>query len=105
MFEIFELFRGDTFLKQFDSDYTFRVGDKLHTAVMNNAYDNAYLFEKTIEFTEETNSFVLEMSPERTKTFPIQRLLLEIELTMRDGFVRTNQYTLNVKVDGIRGKN
>lgn len=105
MFETFDIFRGDTFLKQFTSDYTFRVGDTLHIAVMNNAYDNTYLFEKTIEFEEEASEFILEISPEKTKSFPIQRLLLEIELTMEDGFVRTNQYTLNVRVDGIRGKN
>ena len=105
MFETFTLFRGDTFLKQFTSDYTFRVGDKLHIAVMNDAYDETYLFETVIEFAEETNEFELEILPEYTKTFPIRRLLLEVELTMNDGFVRTNQYILNVKVDGINGKN
>lgn len=105
MFETFELIRGDTFLKEFESEYTFRVGDKLHIAVMNNAYSNSYLYENVLEIAEETNTFQVEILPEKTQEFPIQRLLFEIELTMVDGFVTTNQYWINVKVDGINGKN
>lgn len=33
-----ELFRGDSFIKKIVSTYEFRTGDKLHIAVLKNAY-------------------------------------------------------------------
>lgn len=99
-----ELFRGDTFFQTFETeDYKLRVGDKLHIAVMRNAYSKKFLFEKEIEIKEESESFDVEILPSETKDFPIAELLLEIELTTVDGIVQTNQYKINVEVDGING--
>lgn len=99
-----ELFRGDTFFKTFEvEDYKLRNGDKLHIAVMKNAYSEKYLFEKEIEIKNETNEFDVEILPNETKDFPIAELLLEIELTTVDGIVQTNQYKIIVEADGING--
>ena len=96
-----ELFRGDSFIKKINSSYQFRVGDKLHIAVMKNAYSDKYLYEENREIKGDSNYFVLEILPSETDKFPIQELLLEIELTTIDGIVKTNQYKINVKADGI----
>ena len=103
--KIIEFLRGDTFFRRFDANYTLKKGDKLHVAVMKNAYSNEYLHEQIIEIQSETNYFNLEILPGETSKFPIGKLLLEIELTTTDSIVQTNQYELNVKVDGIHGRN
>lgn len=100
-----ELFRGDSFIKKITSSYEFRSGDKLHIAVMKNAYSRDYLHEQTIEIEANTNEINFEILPSETDKFPIEKLLLEIELTTTDGIVKTNQYDLIVKVDGIYERN
>ena len=100
-----ELFRGDSFIKKITSSYNFRVGDKLHIAVMKNAYSEKYLYEESREIKADSNYFILEILPSESDKFPITKLLLEIELTTIDGIVKTNQYELEVKVDGIYERN
>ena len=100
-----ELFRGDSFIKKITSTYQFRVGDKLHIAVMKNAYSKDYLHEQTIEVKSNTNEINFEILPSETDKLPIEKLLLEIELTTNDGIVKTNQYDLEVKADGIYERN
>lgn len=100
-----ELFRGDSFIKKITSSYQFRVGDKLHIAVMKNAYSKDYLHEQTIEVKSNTNEINFEILPSESDKFPIEKLLLEIELTTNDGIVKTNQYDLIVKADGIYERN
>ena len=100
-----ELFRGDSFIKKITSSYQFRVGDKLHIAVMKNAYSKDYLHEQTIEVESNTNEINFEILPSESDKFPIEKLLLEIELTTNDGIVKTNQYDLIVKADGIYERN
>lgn len=99
-----ELFRGDSFIKKVNSTYKFNVGDKLHIAVMKNAYSEKYLYEEVREIQKEENYFILEILPSETDKFPIQELLLEIELTTNNGIVKTNQYKINVKADGVHGR-
>lgn len=99
------LFRGDTFFKKIVSSYKFRVGDTLNIAVMRNAYSREYLHEQTINVQAETNEINFEILPSETDKFPIDDLLLEIELTTVDGIVKTNQYELEVKADGIYERN
>lgn len=100
-----ELFRGDSFIKKITSSYQFRVGDTLHIAVMKNAYSRDYLHEQLIEIESNTNEINFEILPSETDNFPIEKLLLEIELTTIDGIVKTNQYDLEVKADGIYERN
>ena len=100
-----ELFRGDSFIKKITSTYQFRSGDKLHIAVMKNAYSRDYLHEHTITIQNNTNEINFEILPSETDKFPIEKLLLEIELTTIDGIVKTNQYDLQVKADGIYERN
>lgn len=100
-----ELFRGDSFIKKIISTYEFRIGDKLHIAVMKNAYSKKYLHEQTITIQNNTNEITFEILPSETDKFPIEELLLEIELTTNDGIVKTNQYDLDVKADGIHERN
>ena len=101
-----KFFRGNTFFKVIHSEtYTFQKGDKLHIVVMKNAYSDKYLYEEIKEIQAETNEIEFEILPEKTAQFPIGKLLLEIELTTKDGIVETNQYDLEVEADGIHGKN
>lgn len=100
-----KLFRGDTFLKKIVSNYQFRVGDTLHIVVMRNAYSREYLHQQTKKIEAETNEINFEILPSETDKFPIEDLLLEIELTTVDGIVKTNQYKLEVKADGIYERN
>ena len=100
-----ELFRGDTFLKKIVSNYQFRVGDTLHIVVMRNAYSRNYLHEQKKVIQAETNEVEFEILPSETDKFPIEDLLLEIELTTVDGIVKTNQYKLEVKADGVYERN
>ena len=100
-----ELFRGDTFFKKIVSNYQFRVGDTLHIVVMRNAYSREYLHQQAKKIEAETNEINFEILPSETDKFPIEDLLLEIELTTVDGIVKTNQYKLEVKADGIYERN
>lgn len=100
-----ELFRGDSFIKKISSNYQFKFGDKIHIAVMKNAYSKDYLHEQTIEIQNNTNEINFEILPSETDKFPIEKLLLEIELTTSEGIVKTNQYDLQVKADGIYERN
>lgn len=100
-----ELFRGDTFFKKIVSSYKFKVGDTLNIAVMRNAYSREYLHQQTKKIEAETNEINFEILPSETDKFPIDNLLLEIELITVDGIVKTNQYKLEVKADGIYERN
>lgn len=96
-----ELFRGDSFIKKITSTYEFRIGDKLHIAVMKTAYSREYLHEQIITIQSNTNEINFEILPSETDKFPTRKLLLEIELTTIDGIVKTNQFEIEVKEDGI----
>ena len=104
---MFELFKGDTFLKDIrpTNDYRFQVGDKLKVAVMRNEYSTNKFFEKEFEISEEAKTLELLIEPEKTSEFETGELLLEFEFTYGDGIVKTTQYKLVVKEDGIDGRN
>jgi len=102
----FRIFRGDTFFRKIVSEhYKFKIGDKLHIAILKSAYSKEYIHEEMIEIKKETNEVILEIFPEITSTLPIRNLMLEIELTTIDGMVKTNQYGLEVEADGIYERN
>lgn len=99
-------FRGDTFLREIKAkNFNFKEGDKLHIAVLKNAYSKEYLYEEIKEIDTETESVNLEISAEDMAKLPVGKLLLEIELTTSDGFVQTHQYDLNIEKDAIYERN
>ena len=102
----FLLFRGDTFLKALrPNDYKFQVNDKIHIAVMVNEYSKDYLFEEVIEIKQEQETIDIEIPASKTSTFEVGTLLLEVEITYGDGIVKTQQYELEVREDGIYERN
>ena len=96
-----ELFRGDTFYKSVTAgDYIFQPDDILRIAVLNNTVDNIKLYENEIKVTEETTSILVEIPANKTKELKPGILVLELELTY-SGIVKTEQFELLVKADGI----
>lgn len=96
-----EIFRGDTFYKSVTAgDYTFQPDDILRVAILNNTIDNIKLYENEIKITEEQTSVLLEIPASKTKELKPGILVLELELTY-SGIVKTEQFELLVKADGI----
>lgn len=98
-----ELFRGDTFYKSVTAgDYIFQPDDILRVAILNNTIDNIKLYENEIKVTEQTTSILVEIPASKTKELKPGILVLELELTY-SGIVKTEQFELLVKADGING--
>lgn len=96
-----ELFRGDTFYKSITAgDYIFQPDDILRVAILNNTVDNIKLYENEIKITEEQTNILLEIPASKTKELKPGILVLELELTY-SGVVKTEQFELLVKADGI----
>ena len=96
-----EIFRGDTFYKSVTAgDYIFQPDDILRVAILNNTIDNIKLYENEIKVTEETTSILVEIPASKTKELKPGFLVLELELTYT-GIVKTEQFELLVKADGI----
>lgn len=96
-----ELFRGDTFYKSVTAgDYIFQPDDILRVAIFNNTLDEIKLYENEIKVTEETTSILVEIPASKTKELKPGILVLELELTY-SGIVKTEQFELLVKADGI----
>lgn len=98
-----ELFRGDTFYKSVTAgDYIFQPDDILRVAILNNTLDETKLYENEIKVTEEQTSILVEIPASETKELKPGILVLELELTY-SGIVKTEQFELLVKADGING--
>lgn len=98
-----ELFRGDTFYKSVTAgDYVFQPDDILRVAILNNTLDETKLYENEIKVTEEQTSILVEIPASKTKELKPGILVLELELTY-SGIVKTQQFELLVKADGING--
>lgn len=96
-----ELFRGDTFYKSVTAgSYIFQPDDILRVAILNNTIDNIKLYENEVKITEEQTSVLLEIPASKTKELKPGILVLELELTY-SGIVKTEQFELLVKADGI----
>lgn len=100
-----EFFRGDSFIRKIVSNYEFKNGDRIHIAVMTDPYSRNYLHEEIKEIENATKEITFEILPSETDKFPVGNLLLEIEATTSDGLVKTEQYILKVKADGIYERN
>lgn len=99
-------FRGNSFLKTIKpKNYTFQPGDVIKYAVMHNEYSKDYLYFNEITIENETESIDINIEPSETSKFPVGNLLFEIELTYGDGVVKTYQYDLEIKADGIYERN
>lgn len=98
-----ELFRGDTFYKSVTAgDYVFQPDDILRVAILNNTLDETKLYENEIKVMEEQTSILVEIPASKTKELKPGILVLELELTY-SGIVKTQQFELLVKADGING--
>lgn len=98
-----EIFRGDTFYRELvpNQNYKFQKDDIIKVAVMVNTDSEKHLFDDTITVEEESEKVDILIPPEKTANFEIGDLILEIEVTYGGGIVKTQQYILEVKEDGI----
>lgn len=98
-----EIFRGDTFYRELvpNQNYKFQKDDIIKVAVMVNTDSENHLFDDTITVEEESEKVDILIPPEKTASFEIGDLILEIEVTYGGGIVKTQQYILEVKEDGI----
>lgn len=96
-------FRGDTFYKKITAPgYTFQKGDILRVAILNDAVSCYKLYENEIIVDEEKDAIIIEISKTEMAKLPTGILILEFELTY-SGIVKTEQFELEIKADGIRG--
>lgn len=98
-----EIFKGDTLLKTIEPNQNFNDGDSLQIKVFELGSDKIY-YEGVINVDIPRMSVDLEIPANITKTFPCVKLILEIRLTTRSGYVKTNQYNLVVKSRCIHGQ-
>ena len=97
------IYRGDTFYKKLStSGYVFQPDDVIHVAIMQTSM-GGILYEKENKITEESTSFIIDIPASETAKLTPGILVLEIELTYGKGLVKTQQYEIVVKADGIRG--
>ena len=99
-----EIFRGDTFYKKFSPNgYVMQNGDIIRLAILESTLAEEPIYKKEITITEQRENVILEIPKSDMEKLPTGMLVLEIELTYGGGLVRTQQYELDVKVDGIHG--
>ena len=102
-----EIYRGDTF--EFDvsakletgEDYIFENGEKLRAGLKYNTLESSkYLLYQVKDVTDNTNEVHFEFTPSETKELTIGVKVFEVELTTKDGKVRTiYQGEIEVKGD------
>jgi len=90
-----ETYRGDTFEFDFNASsingeaYIFKAGDSLKVGVKEKASNIKYVLFKKIDIKEETDTIPIVFSHEEMKKCYVGDKILEIELTDKDGNVRT----------------
>lgn len=104
----FIIYTGDTF--EFDfystsidgSPYVFKQGDLLKFGVKEKFSNTRYLLYKEVRIEEEAEEITVMFTPEETRKCSKGIKILEVELTDKDGKVRTLfQGKLTVKEDLI----
>ena len=103
-----QIFRGDTFEFDFNSKtadgslYIFKVGDLLKVGVKEKLSNTRYLLYREVQIEEEAEEITVMFTPEETKRLSPGDKMLEVELTDKEGKVRTLfQGKLTVKEDLI----
>ena len=97
------MYRGDTFCKKVSAlDYKFQPKDVLKVAVLTDTITGNKLYENEIKVETETDSIIIEIPREKTAEISPGMWILEFELTY-SGVVKTQQFGLVVKADGIHG--
>lgn len=100
----YELYKGDSFDKTIDlSKNKAQPKDSLEIRVKKNAYSSECYYDIIFTFEEESDSYDLSISKEKTKTFPVGKLVLEIRYNFATTKRKTKQYYLDVKVAGTNG--
>lgn len=104
----FSIYRGDTF--EFDfyststdgSTYVFKQGDLLKFGVKEKLSNTRYLLYKEVRIEKEAEEVTVMFKPEETRKCSKGVKILEVELTDKDGKVRTLfQGKLTIKEDLI----
>ena len=103
-----EIYRGDTFEFDFSSTltdgttYIFKEGDLLKIGVKEKLNNSRYLLYREVKIEKETDKIAIVFKPEETKKCSKGDKLLEVELTDKEGNVRTlYQDKLTIKEDLI----
>ena len=100
---MYEIYQGNTFYRKLTvPGYTFKKDDIIHIAILQTQM-GGILWEDKFTFTEETDSYVINIPASEIEKLLPGILTLEIELTYGKGLVKTNQYELIVKAAGING--
>ena len=95
-----ELYRGDSFIKTLKLNQDLKSNDIVKYAVLLSKTAEDYLYENEITISETTDEVELSIPITETEKFPIGTLLFEVEVTY-SGIVKTEQYRLEIKRDGI----
>lgn len=103
-----QIMRGDTFEFDFNSTtadgspYIFKPGDLLKVGVKERISSSRYLLYREVNIEEEVNELTITFEPTETKKCSKGEKLIEVELTDKDGKVRTLfQGKLTIKEDLI----
>ena len=103
-----QIFRGDTFEFDFHSisadgsTYIFKPGDLLKVGVKEKLSNTRYLLYREVQIDKETEEITVMFTPEETKRLSKGDKMLEVELTDKEGKVRTLfQGKLTIKEDLI----
>lgn len=89
------IYRGDTFEFDFSSTltdgstYIFEKGDLLKFGVKEKPSNSRYLLYREVKIEEETERITVMFTPDETKRCSKGDKILEVELTDKDGKVRT----------------
>lgn len=104
----FSIYRGDTFEFDFSSTstdgstYVFEEGDLLKFGVKEKFSNTRYLLYREVQIEKETEEITVMFTPDETKKCSKGDKILEVELTDKDGKVRTLfQGKLTIKEDLI----
>ena len=95
----FSLFRGDTFIKTLKLSEKLKINDIVKYAVIDKESEEK-IYENEIVLDQSTDEVELTIPSSETVKFPIKILIFEVEVTYSN-IVKTNQYLLDVKRDGI----
>jgi hypothetical protein len=103
-----QTYRGDTFEFDFNAKsingeaYIFKTGDSLKIGVKEKASNMKYVLFKKIDIKEDTETITISFSHEEMKKCNVGDKILEVELTDKEGNVRTlYQDTLTIMEDVI----
>lgn len=110
------IYKGDSVNKTFkitdtltETNYVFKVGDKVKLGIKDNIGDSEYIIEKVFDITEESEELSIILTPEETQNiansakFNVEeeKAILEVEITYNDGVSVNTVYQENIELKGV----